>query len=76
MAARHSTPLQSALRRLLGDRDLDREHDAPSASGARRRRDTRRKAPMSASSNGVQREMDWYRRGQGLPYWHHDRRSD
>jgi len=27
-------------------------------------------------SNSVQREMDWFRRSQGLPYWHHDRRSD
>ena len=66
MASSNPTPLQSALRRLLGDRD----HEHPSAPGVRRR------ARMRPPSSVAQREMDWFRRGQGLPYWHHDRRSD
>ena len=71
MTSTHPTPLETALRRLLREGDRDR----PNAPGIRRRSKARR-APRWPSSTAVQRELDWYRRGQALPYWHHDRRSD
>jgi hypothetical protein len=66
------TPLETALRRLLHDRD---EQQPARATGARRR-SASRKARARPSSSVVARELDWFRRGQSLPYWHHDRRSD
>jgi hypothetical protein len=71
MSPTNRTPLQSALRRLL----RDRERAGAYAPGARRRR-TARTAPLDPSSAALQRELDWFRRGQGLPYWHHDHRPD
>ncbi len=74
MASRNRTPLESALQRLL--RDRDRDVGPPRAPGVRRSRAMARRAPMRPSSTVVQRELDWFRRGQALAYWQHDRRSD
>jgi hypothetical protein len=72
MTSGNFAPLETALRRLLHDRE---ERNPTRAPGARRRSATR-KAPTRPSSSVVARELDWFRRGQSLPYWHHDRRSD
>ena len=57
--------------RLMDHRAVKEEERA---SGAQRR-SKGRGVPRGQSSLVVQHEMDWYRRGQALPYWHHDRRS-
>jgi hypothetical protein len=46
-------------------RDATRHIDAGGAASPRRK--TRREQSM------VRRELDSFRRSQGLPYWHHDR---
>lgn len=68
MTSTNLTPLETALRRLLRDRDT------PRTPGARRR-SKGRGVPRRLSSSIVQRELDLFRRGQALPYWYHDRRS-
>jgi len=71
MTSTNRTSLETALRRVLRDRDGQRKRvRAPGA----RSRSANRRAPADPSS--VARELDWFRRGQGLPYWHRDRRSD
>jgi hypothetical protein len=69
MMSSNPTPLETALRRLLHDRG----HDLRSAV---RRRSAAPTAPTRLSSSVVARELDWFRRGQPLSYWHQDRRSD
>ena len=71
MTSTHPTPLESALRRLL----RDGAHTPPVAVAGRRRTKPRG-APPRPSSSVVQRELDQFRRGQSLPYWQHDQRSD
>jgi hypothetical protein len=72
MTSGNSTPLETALRRLLHDRD---EKQPTRALGARRW-SALRKVSTRPSSSVVARELDWFRRGHSLPYWHHDRRSN
>jgi hypothetical protein len=69
MMSTNPTPLETALRRLLHDRG----HEPRSAV---RHRSAASAAPTGPSSSVVARELDWFRRGHALPYWHHDQRSD
>jgi hypothetical protein len=71
MTSSNPKPLETALRRLLHDRDRPR-----AATRSVRASRAARGAPARPSSSVVQRELDWFRRGQALPYWHHDRHSD
>jgi hypothetical protein len=70
-----STPMETALRRLLHDRK-DRKPVRGQGAGRVLRRSAARKAPTRPSSSVVARELDWFRRGQSLPYWEHHRRSE
>jgi hypothetical protein len=63
MSSRHLKAFDYALRAVR--RDAGRHGDAGGAAS------TRRKGPRERSI--VRRELDSFRRGQGLPYWHHDR---
>lgn len=75
MTSGNSTPMEAALRRLLHDRN-DKKAAREVARGRVLRRSAARKAPTRLSSSVVARELDWFRRGQSLPYWQHHRRSD
>jgi hypothetical protein len=67
MMSSNPPPLETALRRLLHDRG----HEPRPAV----RRSAARPTPTRLSSSVVARELDWFRRGQRLSYWHHDHRS-
>jgi hypothetical protein len=75
MTSGNSTSMETALRRLLHDR-IDKKPVRGLRGGRVLRRSAARKAPTRPSSSVVARELDWFRRGQSLPYWEHDRRSD
>jgi hypothetical protein len=60
MLSRRSRAFDFALRAVRGESSRQ-PGGAFSRAGARRDRSL------------AQRELDSFRRGQGLPYWHHDR---
>jgi len=59
MLSRRSRAFDYALRAVR--RESGRQAGAASSRGARR------------DAAQARRELDFYRRGQGLPYWHHGR---
>jgi hypothetical protein len=63
MSSHHFKAFDYALRAV--GRDPMRRRDAGGAAASRRK--ARREQSV------VRRELDSFRRGQGLPYWHHDR---
>jgi hypothetical protein len=67
MMSGNPTPLETVLRRLLHDRGHEPRPAVRRWSAAR--------ATPTRLSSVVARELDWFRRGQPLSYWHHDHRS-
>jgi hypothetical protein len=68
MRSTNPRAIQSALRRLLGDSDRLRR-------GQSHIQRAQSDSPSAPSARAVRRELDSFRQGQAMPFWHHDRRS-